>query len=348
MDNVWSRSQKSPRQTLTLERIVAEAVALLDEEGVGRLTMRRLAERLDTGSTTLYWHVKTKDDVLDLAMDEVFREVRLDDLAGPAGGVSVLGGDGADSAAPSDGGGVGRGAPGGGGVGRAAPGGGGVGGAPSERGMAGGVPRGGAAGEAALSGGGRGGTAGASGAGGAGAGAANEAMGADAPAVSGRDGGAGVVRGGGGDAGAAAVRGGGGDVGAGAVSRPGDWRGPVRGLMRRWRAALLRHPWSATLLDRPLMGPNALRRTEFLYETLTAAGFAAPKTAAFSLSNYVMGSVIMQVTWERSGGTDTGAFLRERADRYPALAEHGLEHDWDATFDEGLGYLLEGMAASRA
>ncbi|MGW3342230.1 TetR/AcrR family transcriptional regulator [Nonomuraea rubra] len=252
MDNVWSRSQKAPRQTLTLERIVAEAVALLDEEGVGRLTMRRLAERLDTGSTTLYWHVKTKDDVLDLAMDEVFREVRLDDLAGPAGGVSVRGGDGADSAAPS-----------------------------------------------------------------------------------GRDGGAGVVRGGG--------RG----VGAGAVSRPGDWRGPVRGLMRRWRAALLRHPWSATLLDRPLMGPNALRRTEFLYETLTAAGFAAPKTAAFSLSNYVMGSVIMQVTWERSGGTDTGAFLRERADRYPALAEHGLEHDWDATFDEGLGYLLEGMAASR-
>jgi AcrR family transcriptional regulator len=80
VDNVWSRSQKAPRQTLTLERIVAEAVALLDEEGVGRLTMRRLAERLDTGSTTLYWHVKTKDDVLDLAMDEVFGEVRLDDL----------------------------------------------------------------------------------------------------------------------------------------------------------------------------------------------------------------------------------------------------------------------------
>ncbi|TYB50868.1 hypothetical protein FXF51_54865 [Nonomuraea sp. PA05] len=138
----------------------------------------------------------------------------------------------------------------------------------------------------------------------------------------------------------------------GAGSRPagweGDWRAPVRGLMRRWRAALLRHPWSATLLDRPLMGPHALRRTEFLYETLTAAGFAVPKTAAYSLSNYVMGSVIMQVTWERSGGTDTGVYLRERADRYPALAEHGLEHDWDATFDEGLDYLLEGMARSRA
>ncbi|WP_043639447.1 TetR/AcrR family transcriptional regulator [Nonomuraea candida] len=214
MDNVWSRDRKTPRQTLTLDRIVTEAVALLDEEGVGGLTMRRLAERLDTGSTTLYWHVKTKDDVLDLALDAVFGEVALDDLAAA------------------------------------------------------------------------------------------------------RDG--------------------------------GDWRAPVRGLMGRWRAALLRHPWSATILDRPLMGPNALGRTEFLYGTLIAAGFAAPKTAAFSLANYVMGSVIMQVSWQRSGEPDTGAFLRERAGRYPALAGHGLEHDWDATFDEGLGYLLDGMAGARS
>ncbi len=56
---------------------MAEAVALLDEEGAGRLTMRRLAERLDTGSTTLYWHVKTKDDVLELALDSIFGDVAL-------------------------------------------------------------------------------------------------------------------------------------------------------------------------------------------------------------------------------------------------------------------------------
>lgn len=273
---MWSRSQKAPRQTLTLERIVAEAVALLDDEGVGRLTMRRLAERLDTGSTTLYWHVKTKDDVLDLAMDEVFGEVRLDDL------IDLI--DLMDLTDPA---------------------GAGTGGVHGADGVGGGAH-------------------GVGGAGGAGAGA----------------GGAARVTG---------VTGATGASGAGGVSGAGgDWRAPVRGLMRRWRAALLRHPWSATLLDRPLMGPNALRRTEFLYETLTVAGFAAPKTAAYSLSNYVMGSVIMQVTWERSGDTDTGAFLRERADRYPALAEHGLEHDWDATFEEGLGYLLEGMARSRA
>nr|WP_240972352.1 TetR/AcrR family transcriptional regulator C-terminal domain-containing protein [Nonomuraea sp. FMUSA5-5] len=281
-----------------MERIVSEAVALLDEEGVGRLTMRRLAERLDTGSTTLYWHVKTKDDVLDLALDEIFREVRLDDLTPPGGGRGV---GRALGEGVSGGRGPGQGTSDGRGQGEGLSGGRGGEDIQGER-----VGRGGAVG------------------------------GSRGPGASDGHGGEGAYREG---------------VGRGRVVSEAvvgeEWRGPVRGLMRRWRGALLRHPWSATLLDRPLMGPHALERTEFLYESLTAAGFTAPKTAAYSLSNYVMGSVIMQVTWERSGGTDTGHFLRERADRYPALAEHGLEHDWDATFDEGLGYLLEGMARSR-
>lgn len=56
---------------------MAAAVALLDAEGAAGLTMRRLAERLGAGATTLYWHVRTKDDVLDLALDEIFAEVPL-------------------------------------------------------------------------------------------------------------------------------------------------------------------------------------------------------------------------------------------------------------------------------
>ena len=59
---------------LSVQRIAAEAVALLDEEGAGRLTMRHLADRLGVGTTTLYWHVDTKDDVIDLAIDAVFAE----------------------------------------------------------------------------------------------------------------------------------------------------------------------------------------------------------------------------------------------------------------------------------
>jgi len=76
---VWLREPRSYRAAppLTRDRIVAEAVALLDEEGAARLTMRHLAERLGAGSTTLYWHVRTKDDVLDLALDAIFCDVAL-------------------------------------------------------------------------------------------------------------------------------------------------------------------------------------------------------------------------------------------------------------------------------
>lgn len=56
---------------LSLERIVATAVELLDEHGVDGLTMRRLADRLGAGAMSLYWHVDNKEAVFDLALDSV-------------------------------------------------------------------------------------------------------------------------------------------------------------------------------------------------------------------------------------------------------------------------------------
>jgi AcrR family transcriptional regulator len=71
---VWLRTTSSGRTgpPLSLERIAAAAVELLDRDGAGQLTMRRLADHLGVGTTTLYWHVDTKEDVLDLAVDTVF------------------------------------------------------------------------------------------------------------------------------------------------------------------------------------------------------------------------------------------------------------------------------------
>ncbi|MEV0730999.1 TetR/AcrR family transcriptional regulator C-terminal domain-containing protein [Polymorphospora sp. NPDC050346] len=79
---VWLRDEPArPRRArpLTRERIVGAAVTLLDEKGADGLTMRHLAQRLAVTSTALYWHVKTRDDVLDLAVDQIFGEVRLPD-----------------------------------------------------------------------------------------------------------------------------------------------------------------------------------------------------------------------------------------------------------------------------
>jgi AcrR family transcriptional regulator len=59
---------------VTLERIVAGALELIDREGLGALSMRNLAAELETGTTTLYRYVSGKDEVLVLAADAVLGE----------------------------------------------------------------------------------------------------------------------------------------------------------------------------------------------------------------------------------------------------------------------------------
>lgn len=72
--SVWLREARAARDEpqLTRDRIVDAAVGLLDEQGIDGLTMRRLAERLGSGVTSLYWYVDNKDDVVELALDAIF------------------------------------------------------------------------------------------------------------------------------------------------------------------------------------------------------------------------------------------------------------------------------------
>lgn len=57
--------------------MLREAVALADEHGIGALTMRRLADRLQVEPMSLYHHVANKDDILDGMVDLIFREIDL-------------------------------------------------------------------------------------------------------------------------------------------------------------------------------------------------------------------------------------------------------------------------------
>ncbi len=63
--------EPSNEPSLSRERIIATALELLDAEGIGGLSMRRLADRLGAGAMSLYWHVESKEDVFDLALDSV-------------------------------------------------------------------------------------------------------------------------------------------------------------------------------------------------------------------------------------------------------------------------------------
>ncbi|NUR57165.1 MAG: TetR/AcrR family transcriptional regulator [Catenulispora sp.] len=69
-----------PRSTLTPDQIVRSAIALLDEEGLDGLNMRALGKRLNAAATAVYWHIKTKDELVRLAADAVWTGV---DLADP-------------------------------------------------------------------------------------------------------------------------------------------------------------------------------------------------------------------------------------------------------------------------
>ncbi|MFF3442372.1 TetR/AcrR family transcriptional regulator C-terminal domain-containing protein [Streptosporangium sp. NPDC002721] len=68
-----------PRDTLTAEQIVRTAIALLDEQGLDGLNMRSLGGRLGAAATAVYWHVKNKDNLIQLAGDHVWNEIELPD-----------------------------------------------------------------------------------------------------------------------------------------------------------------------------------------------------------------------------------------------------------------------------
>jgi AcrR family transcriptional regulator len=69
-----------PRETLTQDQIVRTAIELLDNEGIEGLSMRQLGTRLNSAATAVYWHVKSKDNLLVLAADAVWEEIDLPDL----------------------------------------------------------------------------------------------------------------------------------------------------------------------------------------------------------------------------------------------------------------------------
>lgn len=71
-----------PNLTLDRQRIVTEAVALLDAEGLDGVTTRKLAARLGVQSPTLYWHLPNKA-ALVTAIAELILEQQFPEMSPP-------------------------------------------------------------------------------------------------------------------------------------------------------------------------------------------------------------------------------------------------------------------------
>src|SRR5262249_506936 len=71
------KPKQARRSTLSVEAVVAAAIALPDEAGGARLSMRPVAHRLGTGAASLYAYVSGKDELLELVYDELVGSVPL-------------------------------------------------------------------------------------------------------------------------------------------------------------------------------------------------------------------------------------------------------------------------------
>jgi AcrR family transcriptional regulator len=73
----WQRpvSRRSANAPLNRDVIVDAALAVLDREGSGAVTMRRVAQELNTGPASLYAHVNGKEDLENQVFDRIAAEV---------------------------------------------------------------------------------------------------------------------------------------------------------------------------------------------------------------------------------------------------------------------------------
>jgi TetR/AcrR family transcriptional regulator, tetracycline repressor protein len=72
-------TRRSPgRPSIGSERIVSAALELVDAEGASALSMRTLAQRLGSGTATLYRHYANRAQLVAHVVDRVFGEIDLD------------------------------------------------------------------------------------------------------------------------------------------------------------------------------------------------------------------------------------------------------------------------------
>ena len=77
---VWARNDRQPRRrTLTRASVVHAAVAIADRDGLDAVSIRSVAAWLNVRPMSLYAHVSSKDDLLDLKFDQLAGESVLGD-----------------------------------------------------------------------------------------------------------------------------------------------------------------------------------------------------------------------------------------------------------------------------
>lgn len=67
---------ENERRPLDREQVVQAALSVLDEVGLDGLNMRSVATKLNVAVASLYWHIRNKEELLDLLADAICADVR--------------------------------------------------------------------------------------------------------------------------------------------------------------------------------------------------------------------------------------------------------------------------------
>ena len=79
IDLLWGvhRRRRGPRPSLSGDQVVAKAIQIADRDGLGGLSMRRLAGELGITAMSLYGYVPSKAELLDVTADRTYGEIPL-------------------------------------------------------------------------------------------------------------------------------------------------------------------------------------------------------------------------------------------------------------------------------
>ena len=145
----------------------------------------------------------------------------------------------------------------------------------------------------------------------------------------------------------------------------GDWATDVLAVEMRLWEAIMRHPWFAQLAhSRPPLGPNALRRTEYLLGRFTRLGADLGTAMGYvSLVERLVIGLALQVGEEARAGLEVDMtrqpsayaaleplqqLVDERSSQYPLLARWAAAPRGPTPVEQlqlGLRMLLDGIAA---
>ena len=84
IDLLWGvqRRRRGPKPSLTGEQVVTTAIQIADRDGIGGLSMRRLADELGITAMSLYGYVPSKAELLDVMADRAYAEISLGESTG--------------------------------------------------------------------------------------------------------------------------------------------------------------------------------------------------------------------------------------------------------------------------